>query len=71
LGDYRQEVELRLRQVEITRQQNDKFSEASALIVLASIYNDNGEHQKAAETYQQALAVARQIEIAKLPNFTR
>ena len=66
LGDYRQQVEVRIRQVEITRQQNDKFSEASALIVLASNYNDHGEHQKAAETYQQALAVARQIEIEKL-----
>ncbi|MTJ55488.1 tetratricopeptide repeat protein [Anabaena sp. UHCC 0253] len=61
-GNYVQKIEIRLRQLEIAREQNKKFNEAAMLSSLGTDYAIIGEHEKAIEKLQQGLAIYQSIE---------
>jgi CHAT domain-containing protein/uncharacterized protein HemY len=65
--DIRKKIEIGLRQLEIAREQQNPLGEAYSKNTLASDYQQVGEHQKASEAFQQALAVTRKIDINQLP----
>ncbi|MEB3215786.1 MAG: tetratricopeptide repeat protein, partial [Nostocales cyanobacterium 94392] len=77
-GEHHKQLEADKRYLEIKREEKSKttqeyglLGEVFALKSLASTYNLLGEHEKAVATYHEALLIAQQIKIDKLPSNVR
>ncbi|WP_235623148.1 tetratricopeptide repeat protein [Tolypothrix sp. PCC 7712] len=77
-GEHHKQLEVDKRYLEIKREEKSKsqqdyglLGEVFALKSLASTYNVLGEHKKAVATYHEALRIAQQIKIDKLPSNVR